>query len=103
VIVRQLSFVAEGDDWGKTELVRWLDGELHHGGAFAGLPKAQSQAWLLRVVDSLLTNRKAIFPILVRKRHELADVAIRRIFDPRPAASEGGCEPADCRPIARRL
>jgi type III restriction enzyme len=79
VIVRQLSFVAEGDDWSQAELVRWLDSELHHGGAFAGLPKAQSQAWLLRVVDGLVTGRKADLPILVRKRHELADVAVRRI------------------------
>lgn len=79
VIVRQLSFVAEGDDWSKAELVRWLDAELHHGGAFAGLPKAQSQAWLLRVVESLLTDRGADPRILVRKRHQLADVAIRRI------------------------
>ena len=79
VIVRQLSFVADGDDWSKTELVRWLDGELHHGGAFAGLPKAQSQAWLLRVVDGLIEGRKADLPILVRKRHELADVVVRRI------------------------
>ncbi len=79
VIVRQLSFVAEGDDWSKPELVRWLDAELHHGGAFAGLPKAQSQAWLLRVVDSLLTERGANLPVLVRKRHQLADVVIRRI------------------------
>lgn len=79
VIVRQLSFVAEGDDWSKPELVCWLDNELHHGGAFAGLPKAESQAWLMRVVDGLLTDRKADLPILVRKRHELADVVIRRI------------------------
>jgi type III restriction enzyme len=79
VIVRQLSFVAEGDDWSKTELVRWLDGELHHGGAYAGLPKAQSQAWLLRMVDGLVEGRKADLPILVRKRHELADVVARRI------------------------
>lgn len=79
VIVRQLSFVADSDDWSKAELVRWLDGELHHGGAFAGLPKAQSQAWLLRVVDGLVEGRKADLPILVRKRHELADVAVRRI------------------------
>lgn len=79
VIVRQLSFVADGDDWSKTQLVRWLDGELHHGGAYAGLPKAQSQAWLLRVVEGLLEGRKADLPILVRKRHELADVVVPRI------------------------
>ena len=79
VIVRQLSFVADGDDWTKAELVRWLDGELHHGGAFAGLAKPQSQAWLLRVVNSLLTDRRADLAILVRKRHDLANVAIGRI------------------------
>ena len=79
VIVRQLSFLAEEDDWTKLELVRWLDDEVHHGGALAGLPKAQSQAWLVRVVNSLLADRKADLPILVRKRHELADAAIRRI------------------------
>jgi type III restriction enzyme len=79
VIVRQLSLVTEGDDWSKAELVRWLDRELHGGGAFVGLPKAQSQAWLLRVVDLLLTDRRADLPILVRKRHDLADVAIQRI------------------------
>ena len=79
VIVRQLSFVAEGDDWSKTELVRWLNRELHRSEAYAGLAAAESQAWLLRVVDYLLSERKAQLPILVRKRHDLADVAIRRI------------------------
>lgn len=79
VIVRQLFFVAEGDNWNKAELVRWLDAELHHGEAFKGLPKAQSQPWLLRAVDSLLTDRGADLRILVRKRHQLADVVIRRI------------------------
>ena len=79
VLVRQLTFLAESDDWSKVELVRWLDGELHHGGAFAGLTQAESEAWLVRVVDALLTDRGAELPILVRKRHELADAAIRRI------------------------
>lgn len=79
VILRQLSFVTEGDDWSKPELVRWLDSELHHGGGFRGLPKAQSQAWLLRVVDSLLADREADLRVLVRKRHDLANVVIRRI------------------------
>jgi type III restriction enzyme len=79
VILRQLSFVTEGDDWSKPELVRWLDSELHHGGGFRGLPKAQSQAWLLRAVDSLLADRGADLRVLVRKRHDLANVVIRRI------------------------
>jgi type III restriction enzyme len=81
VLARQLSFVAEGDDWSKVELVRWLDSEIHHGGAMAGLPKSESQAWLLRVVDSLLTERKADLRVLVRKRHDLARVAITRLSD----------------------
>lgn len=79
VIVRQLTFLSEGDDWSKEELVRWLDGELHHGGAFAGVPKAQSQAWILRAVDSLLTERGADLPILIRKRHDLVNVLARRV------------------------
>jgi type III restriction enzyme len=81
VIARQLSFVAEGDNWSKTDLVLYLDDELHHGGALTGLPKAESQAWLLRVVDSLLTERKADLPIMVRKRPELADVVRERIAE----------------------
>jgi type III restriction enzyme len=81
VMVRQLSFVAEGDDWSKVELVRWLDNEIHHGGAMAGLAKSESQAWLLRVVHSLLTERGADLRILVRKRHDLARVVITRLSD----------------------
>ena len=81
VIVRQLSFVAEEDDWSKRDLVRWLDGELHHGGAFAGLPQAESEPWILRVIDHLLTERRAELPVLVRKRPELADVVRERIAE----------------------
>ncbi|MCG3179637.1 MAG: hypothetical protein BIFFINMI_01978 [Phycisphaerae bacterium] len=81
VIVRQLTFAPESDDWSKPELVRWLDAELHHGGAYATLSKAESQAWLLRVADYLITDRKADPRILVRKRHDLADVLIRRIAE----------------------
>jgi type III restriction enzyme len=81
VLARQLSFVAEGDDWSKLELVRWLDREIHHGGAMAGLAKSESQAWLLRMVDFLLTERKADLRVLVRKRHDLARVAIVRFSD----------------------
>ena len=81
VIVRQLYFVSDSGDMNKAALVRWLDAELHHGGAFAGLAKAESQAYLLRVVDNLLTERRADLAILVRKRHDLADAVIRRISD----------------------
>ncbi len=79
VFVRQLSFVADGDDWSTAELVRFLDAELHKGGKNAGLPKSQSQAWLSRVIDGLLLDRGADHRILVRKRHQLADVVDRRI------------------------
>jgi len=81
VIVRQLSLATEGDDWSKQELVRWLDGEIHHGGALAGLAKSESQAWLQRVVDGLLTEHQADLAILVRKRHEIADVLIAKIAE----------------------
>ena len=79
VLVRQLTVWADNDDWSKVRLVRWLDRELHHGGAFAGLTQAEGQAWLARVLDSLLAERGADLSILVRKRHELADATIRRV------------------------
>ena len=81
VLARQLAFWAEGDDWSKTQLVRWLDNEIHHGGAMAGLAKSESQAWLLRVVDSLLTQRAADLRVLVRKRHDLTRAAVTRLSD----------------------
>jgi type III restriction enzyme len=81
VMARQISFWAEGDDWSKAELVRWLDNEIHHGGAMAGLAKSESQAWLLRSVDHLLAERRADLRVLVRKRHDLARVATTRLSD----------------------
>ena len=81
VIARQLNFWAEGDDWSKVEFVSWLDREIHHGGSMAGLPKSESQAWVLRTVDSLLVARKADLRILVRKRHDLARLLITRLSD----------------------
>ena len=80
VLARQLAFWAEGDDWSKTQLVRWLDSEIHHGGTMAGLA-SESQAWLLRVVDSLLTQRAADLRVLVRKRHDLTCAAVTRLSD----------------------
>jgi type III restriction enzyme len=80
-MARQLSFWVEGDDWSKAELVRWLDNEIHHGGTMVGLPKSESQAWLLRLVDGLLTTHNADLRVLVRKRHDLARVAITRLSD----------------------
>jgi type III restriction enzyme len=80
VMVRQLSFISEDDDWSKADLARWLDSEFHRGGDdFIGIPKAESQAWLVRMLDHLMTARQADLRILVRKRHDLANIVIRRI------------------------
>lgn len=81
VISRQATFLLQDDRWEKVEIVRWLDQELHRGGQNAGLASAESQAWLNRVVDYLIAERGIEIPILVRKRHELADAAFRRITD----------------------
>lgn len=79
VIVRQGYLVCLEEDWSKKDLVRYLDNELHRGGTLAGLLKSESDPWLVRVVDHLLTERGADLSILVRKRYDLADVVIRRI------------------------
>jgi type III restriction enzyme len=81
VIARQMLFSRQDDAWEKVELVRWLDRELHRGGQNAGLTLAESQAWLNRVVDYLVIDREIGLPILVRKRHELAELAFHRITD----------------------
>jgi len=72
VLGRQLSFWSEGDAWSKGTLIGWLDREIHHGGKMAGLPTRHSQAWLLRLIDTLMTERQCDLKILVRKRHQLA-------------------------------
>jgi type III restriction enzyme len=79
VMVRQLSFISEDDDWSKAELTKWLDDEFHRDRDFIGITKAESQAWFVRLLDHLLTTRQADMRILVRKRHDLANVVIRRI------------------------
>jgi len=79
VRLKQLELIAEGEDWSEAELVRWLDAELHRGGSFAGLPSSQSQPWLRRVVRTLIETRGAALPILVRRRHALAEVLIGRV------------------------
>jgi len=81
VITRQASFLLQDDHWEKVEVVRWLDQELHRGGRNAGLAAAESQAWLNRVVDYLVVERGIEIPMLVRKRHELADLTFHRITD----------------------
>jgi type III restriction enzyme len=81
VITRQALLFLQDDRWEKVEVVRWLDQELHRGGQNAGLAAAESQAWLNRVVDFLVSERGLEIPILVRKRHELADLTFHRITD----------------------
>ena len=81
VIVRQLSFLPEDEQWDKGKLAGWLDEELHRGGAFDGLTARESGAWILRAIDYLLSERGASLPVLVRKRHELAGVLIPRVAE----------------------
>jgi type III restriction enzyme len=81
VIVRQQTFWSMDDHWDKAELVRWFDQELHRGGQNAGLPAAESQAWLSRMVDYLIAERGIEITILGRKRHELADLIYHRVVD----------------------
>lgn len=81
VIVRQqlLTFMDERCE--KADLVRWFDQELHRGGRNAGLAAAESQGWLNRVLDSLLSERGIAVAALNRRRHELADLINQRITD----------------------
>jgi type III restriction enzyme len=81
VVGRQLAFWSEGDGWSKGELVGWLDREVHHGGTMTGLPTSQSQAWILRLIDTLLTERQCDVNILVRKRHQLSQIVKTIISD----------------------
>lgn len=80
VIVRQLSFLSDVGKWSQDELIRWLDQELHRGGQNAGLTAAESQAWLNRVLNSLLSERNISLAIAVRKRHDLANVLFHRVI-----------------------
>ena len=81
VVVRQRLLLSQDDHWEKLELVRWLDKELHRGGQNAGLASKESQAWINRVLDHLIMGRNIETAILVRKRHELANVMFHRISD----------------------
>lgn len=81
VIARQLTFFSRNDEREKTALIRWLDRELHRGGQNAGLSASESQAWLNRVVDDLVGRRGFAMSVVVRKRHELANLLFHRITD----------------------
>jgi type III restriction enzyme len=61
--------------------MRWsrtFDRELHGGGHNAGLPAAESQAWLNRVLHALMGERGVAVAVLNRRRHELADLIGQR-------------------------
>ncbi|MEI8374417.1 MAG: DEAD/DEAH box helicase family protein [Planctomycetota bacterium] len=73
VRLKQLELIGEGDDWSAVELTRWLDRELHRGDSFLGLPLKESQPWLHRAVEHLLRDRGLSLPIVVRRRHMLAE------------------------------
>lgn len=81
VRLRQLELIGEGEDWDEIELVRWLDLELHRGDSFRGLPLAESQPWLRRVVDSLVRGRGISLPLVVRRRHSLGEVIRTKLAD----------------------
>lgn len=81
VRLRQLDLIGEGDDWTDTELVLWLDRAIHRSGAFAGLALSESQPWLRRVVAHLTSQRRIALPVIVRRRHRLADVLRTKLAD----------------------
>lgn len=81
VRLRQLELVGEGEDWSDSELVRWLDRELHRGDSLFGLPLAESQPWLAKIVRELIEDRRMQRGMVVRRRHELADLLRTRILD----------------------
>lgn len=102
VITRQASFLLQDDHWEKVEVVRWLDQELHRGGQNAGLEAAESQAWLNRVVDYLVTM--AEFPTMrVATRH--GPCSSPRIGTPMgrrsPAAARWGSRASQTHPRQR--
>ena len=78
VRLTQLELIGEGDDWSEVELARWLDREVHRGDSFLGLPLKESQPWLHRAVEHLLRDRGLSLPIVVRRRHVLAELLRRR-------------------------
>jgi type III restriction enzyme len=79
--LRKLELIGEEDDWPAVRLANWLDIELHRGDSFLGLSKRESQAWLHRVVDHLTGQRRIELPVVVRRRHVLAQTLRTRIAD----------------------
>lgn len=81
VRLRQLELIGEGEDWDENGLTLWLDGELHRGDSFRGLPHREIQPWLRRVVDGLVRVRKLSLPMIVRRRHSLAELLRVKVSD----------------------
>ena len=77
VMARQLSFWTEGDDWSKAELE---SGSIARFTAVDRWRAAQERkpSLALAAIDYLLVERRADLSVLVRKRHDLARVAITR-------------------------
>jgi len=81
VRLKQLELIGEGEDWTDVEIVRWLDRELHRGDSLLGLPLSQSQPWLAKVVRALIARRGMQRGMVVRRRHELAEVLRIKVAD----------------------
>lgn len=81
VRLHQLDLIGEGDDWSQAELVLWLDRAVHRSDTFMGLALSESQPWLRRVVADLTERRGVKLPVIVRRRHRLADVLRTRLAD----------------------
>ncbi len=81
VRLRQLELIGEGEDWSDTEIVRWLDRELHRGDSLQGLPLSRSQPWLAKVIGGLINGRGMQRGMIVRRRHALAEVLRVKVCD----------------------
>jgi type III restriction enzyme len=81
VRLHQLDLIGEGDDWNEAELVLWLDRAIHRNETFMGLALSESQPWLRRVVVQLTSQRGVKLPVIVRRRHRLAEVLRTRLAD----------------------
>ncbi len=81
VRLTQLELIGEGDDWSAVDLAKWLDRELHRGDSFLGLPLKESQPWLHRAVGELVGTRGLSLPVVVRRRHALAEALRTKVAD----------------------
>ena len=81
VRLRQLDLIDDSAAWTETDLVRWLDRDLHRGGRFDTLTMAESQPWLLRAVTGLIEGRGFDRETVARRREELARVLRARLAD----------------------